>query len=70
MVVHPILVRADWAGATHRFVEALARANFEYSIGFGSLVLCVTASSWPKKTTGSEQWSAREAFVTAHRWSS
>ncbi len=35
VVVHPILVRADSAGATHRFVEALARANFEYSIGFG-----------------------------------
>ena len=33
-VVHPILVRADSAGATHRFVEALDRANFEYSIGF------------------------------------
>ena len=34
LVVHPILVRADSAGATHRFVEALSRANFEYSIGF------------------------------------
>jgi Transposase DDE domain group 1 len=33
-VVHPILVRADSAGATHRFVQALADANFEYSIGF------------------------------------
>ena len=33
-VVHPVLVRADSAGATHRFVEALDRANFEYSIGF------------------------------------
>src|SRR5271156_1593937 len=34
LVVHPILVRADSAGATHRFVEALTDANFEYSIGF------------------------------------
>ena len=34
LVVHPILVRADSAGATHRFVESLADANFDYSIGF------------------------------------
>jgi Transposase DDE domain group 1 len=34
LVVHPILVRADSAGATHRFVAALADANFDYSIGF------------------------------------
>ena len=34
LVVHPVLVRADSAGATHRFVDALADANFEYSIGF------------------------------------
>ena len=34
LVVHPILVRADSAGASHRFVQSLADANFEYSIGF------------------------------------
>jgi hypothetical protein len=34
LVVHPILVRADSAGASHRFVDALEDANFEYSIGF------------------------------------
>ena len=34
LVVHPILVRADSAGATHRFVDSLSDANFEYSIGF------------------------------------
>jgi len=34
MVVHPILVRADSAGATHRFVASLSDANFDYSIGF------------------------------------
>jgi Transposase DDE domain group 1 len=34
LVVHPILVRADSAGATHRFVHSLSVANFEYSIGF------------------------------------
>ena len=33
-VRHPILLRADSAGASHRFVEALSLANFEYSIGF------------------------------------
>jgi DDE family transposase len=34
VVVHPILVRADSAGATHRFVQSLSIANFDYSIGF------------------------------------
>jgi Transposase DDE domain group 1 len=34
LVVHPILVRADSAGATHRFVKALADANISFSIGF------------------------------------
>jgi Transposase DDE domain group 1 len=34
LVLHPILVRADSAGATHRFVESLTVANFDYSIGF------------------------------------
>jgi hypothetical protein len=32
-VVHEILVRADSAGATHRFVGGLAEANCEFSIG-------------------------------------
>ena len=34
LVVHPILVRADSAGASHRFVQSLSSANFDYSIGF------------------------------------
>jgi hypothetical protein len=34
LVIHPILVRADSAGATHRFVKALAEANICFSIGF------------------------------------
>ena len=34
LVLHPILVRADSAGASHRFVQALSEANFDYSIGF------------------------------------
>lgn len=34
LVVHPILVRADSAGASHRFVKSLSDANFDYSIGF------------------------------------
>jgi hypothetical protein len=33
LVVHPILVRADSAGASHRFVKSLTDANFDYSIG-------------------------------------
>ena len=32
-VVHPILVRADSAGATHGFVNGLVEANCEFSIG-------------------------------------
>lgn len=32
-VVHPILVRADSAGATHRFVDGLDEANCDFSIG-------------------------------------
>ncbi len=34
LVLHPILVRADSAGATHRFVKSLADANIDFSIGF------------------------------------
>lgn len=34
MVVHPILVRADSAGATHAFVRGLVEANCDYSVGF------------------------------------
>lgn len=34
LVVHKVLVRADSAGAIHDFVDAVARANCEYSIGF------------------------------------
>jgi hypothetical protein len=33
MVVHPILVRADSAGATHGFVRGLVEANCDFSIG-------------------------------------
>ena len=33
-VIHPILVRADSAGATHGFVEAIVAANCDFSIGF------------------------------------
>jgi hypothetical protein len=34
LVVHPILARADAAGATHDFVDALIESNCEFSIGF------------------------------------
>ncbi len=33
-MVHPILARADSAGATHGFVDALLQRNIGYSIGF------------------------------------
>jgi hypothetical protein len=33
-VLHPILVRADSAGATHGFVDALVARNIDFSIGF------------------------------------
>jgi len=33
-VLHPILVRADSAGATHDFVRGLVEGNCEFSIGF------------------------------------
>ncbi|MGH9178679.1 MAG: transposase, partial [Acidimicrobiales bacterium] len=34
LVVHPILARADSAGATHGFVDALVERNIGFSIGF------------------------------------
>jgi hypothetical protein len=34
LVAHPILVRADAAGATHDFVDAVVESNCEFSIGF------------------------------------
>jgi hypothetical protein len=34
LVTHPILVRADSAGAAHRFVDTIVGANCEFSIGF------------------------------------
>ncbi len=34
LVIHPILVRADSAGATHGFVNAIVAANCDFSIGF------------------------------------
>ncbi len=34
LVTHPILVRADAAGATHGFVDTIVGANCDFSIGF------------------------------------
>ena len=34
LVVHPILIRADAAGATHGFVDAIVASNCDFSIGF------------------------------------
>jgi Transposase DDE domain group 1 len=56
LVVHPILVRADSAGASHRFVQSLSDANFDYSIGFpisGSVrdaLLLAQEEDWVKAT--------------------
>jgi hypothetical protein len=56
LVVHPILVRADSAGASHRFVQSLSIANFEYSIGFpitGSVrdvLLLAQEENWERAT--------------------
>ncbi|HUD70108.1 MAG TPA: hypothetical protein VMQ40_07700 [Acidimicrobiales bacterium] len=32
--MHPVLVRADSAGATHGLVDAIVERNCEFSIGF------------------------------------
>jgi hypothetical protein len=56
LVVHPILVRADSAGASHRFVQSLSVANFDYSIGFpisGSVrdaLLLAQEEDWARAT--------------------
>ncbi len=56
LVVHPILVRADSAGASHRFVQSLTIANFDYSIGFpisGSVrdaLLLAQEEDWARAT--------------------
>jgi hypothetical protein len=56
LVVHPILVRADSAGATHRFVQALADANIDFSIGFPiagqvkDALLCAQEEDWVPAT--------------------
>ena len=34
LITHPTLVRADSAGATHDFVDAIVEANCDFSIGF------------------------------------
>ncbi len=56
VVVHPILVRADSAGASHRLVQSLSDATFDYSIGFplsGSVrdaLLLVQEEDWVRAT--------------------
>jgi hypothetical protein len=56
LVVHPILVRTDSAGASHRFVQSLSIANFDYSIGFsirGSVrdaLLLAQEEDWVRET--------------------
>jgi hypothetical protein len=54
LVIHPILVRADSAGATHRFVDGLTEANIEYSIGHfvdgrvREALLCAQEEDWER----------------------
>jgi hypothetical protein len=33
-VTHPVVVRADSAGATHRFIDGLVEVNCDFSVGF------------------------------------
>jgi hypothetical protein len=55
-VVHPILVRADSAGATHRFVDGLDEANCDFSIGHPidarvrDALGCVQEEAWVQAT--------------------
>ena len=70
LVVHPILVRADSAGATHRFVSSLSEANFDYSIGFPISGSVRDAFSWPKRRTGCAPVSSTGGSERAPRSSS
>jgi hypothetical protein len=72
LVTHPILIRADSAGATHRFVDTVAGANCDFSIGFpidqgvrDALVL-VQEEHWvrAKETDGSVRDGAWVAELT------
>jgi hypothetical protein len=53
LVTHPILIRADSAGATHRFVDTVAGANCDFSIGFPIDQGVRDALVLVKKSTGS-----------------
>jgi hypothetical protein len=51
-VIHPVLVRSDSAGATHRFVQLLMDSNLEFSVGFPidakvrEALCCLGDESW------------------------
>jgi Transposase DDE domain group 1 len=72
LVTHPILVRADSAGATHRFVDTLVETNCEFSIGFPidqgvrDALLLVQEEDWvqAKETDGSVREGAWVAELT------
>jgi hypothetical protein len=55
-VVHPILVRADSAGATHDFVRGLVEANCDLSIGYAidgrvrDALMLVQEEDWDRAT--------------------
>lgn len=67
-VVHPILVRADSAGATHGFVDALASRNIAFSLGYAidgrvrDALLLVQEQDW-EPAVNTDGTHRRDAFV-------
>lgn len=59
LVIHPVLVRADSAGTTHRFVQTVTDANFEYSIGNPVSGAVRDTRLLPKQRTGSGERASR-----------
>jgi len=70
LVVHPILVRADAAGATHDVVDELTERNGQFSIGFRSTRRSGMPWVWPKRRTGCPRSSSTARSATARSSSS
>jgi hypothetical protein len=72
LVTYPILVRADSAGATHGFVDAIVEANGDFSIGFPidqgvrDALLLVQEEDWipARETDGTIRDGARVTELT------
>lgn len=69
-VVHPILARADSAGATHDFVDALVERNIGYSIGFDVDGRVRDARCWSRRRTGFPPSRATATPARGRGWSS